>query len=112
MYSYLISDDIYIRRQIIDSIKSGRAWSSVTSKLPQKDFDNLQSVINESLAKHIWLLLIDDESELKGRPKTNGSPIMVQKYLSNEGIDVSINSIKSIKGRTSWVHVTSKIENN
>lgn len=94
---------------MITSIKGGKSWTSVTSKLPQKQFENLHSIVNPDIVRHIWLLLIDDENELNGREKTNGSPKKVFDYLIDEDMPVKRRIIESIKFRLAWTSITNDL---
>ena len=78
----------------------------------RKGEEHFSSKITEELAKKIWLLLIDDPTELNGRPETNGSARIVHNYLKEDGVDVtnvSIMKIWQIKGRTAWAEVTDQL---
>ena len=74
--------------------------------VPRCGEESISAKITCELAKHIWLLLIDDPDTLNGRPPTGGSPSRTLKYLENEGFIVSMSTIKSIKYRTSWKNIS------
>ena len=74
--------------------------------IPCRGEESVSAKITPDLAKHIWLLLIDDPDTLNGRPPTGGSPSCTLKYLEDEGYIVSLSTIKSIKYRTSWKNIS------
>ena len=108
-YEYLKDDYPKLTKAIIQSIKSNRCWGNTTFD-SDRVFGNQQ--MTPDVVKKIWLLLIDDPTELNGRPETNGSPRIVHNYLKEDGVDVtnvSLMKIWQIKGRTAWTEVTDQL---
>ena len=105
---YLLEDGYDIPRMKIYTIKNGWAWKSVTDKLPQpkNPFKNLTTVITEDIAKKIWLLLIDDPTELNGREPTNGSQTKVINYLKDTIPFINEGIVDAIKRGAAWNKVT------
>ena len=103
----LKSEGYDVKLDMINSIKHKEAWCNVTNNMKQVTFKPLHpKLITQDMAKHIWLLLIDDPDTLNGRPPTGGSPSCTLKYLEDEGHIVSLSTIKSIKYRTSWKNIS------
>ena len=66
--------------------------------------------INKTIAKTIWLLLIDDVDTLNGREPTHGSPKKVVEYLNEMGIlNVNAHIVDTIKRKRAWAHVIEDI---
>ncbi|MBO4734914.1 MAG: hypothetical protein J5614_00825, partial [Paludibacteraceae bacterium] len=103
----LKSEGYDVKLDMINSIKHKESWCNVTNNMKQVTFKPLHpKLITQDMAKHIWLLLIDDPDTLNGRPPTGGSPSCTLKYLEDEGYIVSLSTIKSIKYRTSWKNIS------
>lgn len=81
----------------------------------RKGEDAFASKITEELAKKIWLLLIDDPTELNGRPETNGAPSVVYEYLKDDYPKLTKAIIQGIKSSRCWGNTTfdsNKVFNN
>ena len=106
VYEYLLNDGIKVPIQKIYTIKNKAAWTEITSKLPQGNLKNNVKLINEIDAKKIWDMINDDPIVLNGRPKTEGRPSMIVKYLKDEIPNITSGIVYSIKTGRAWSHIT------